>query len=306
MISCAQIYTPDRKGILVAVFLADMLNTIFREILSTIEDHNPDIPQNTTGKAHLGLFIAVAIVIIAISAIVSLWVISTCDTDTKAIKTLLLAVQLVGAVLYYYGDNITYIADHYGEALGWSQRNIDNNKKAANITLGLALVFQHFLIPLLIEAAGLCIEGNMKSNKNMSHSSMNMITTFLPLDAFFTLATRTWQTEPCDKIGSWIFVSLITLSLLIVYSFLSCRTRYSCCGVLVLAISLPVYLVADNPLPLDCTSGHSILRLCFSIGTFLVVLIAAIPALYCHCTRTPTSKSVKQENNDDYHDESSL
>ena len=314
----------DGKGTVVSVFLADMLNTIVRE---TVEVYHLDMSKQVNfhrGKVHLGLFLVVGISVILLSTIANLCFICHGIRDAKiaAFKAILLAVQWVGAVLYYYGDNITYITE-YGKALGWSQTVVKDNNKAANIALGLALVFHHFIAPLVIEAGHLfnaksnekAQSGGPKALQYRSHSGLNMIASFLTLDVIFTLATRTWITKLCDKTGSWIFICLIALSLLIVYSILSCRTWCSCCGVLLLAISLPVYLVADNPLPLDCPSvynasnatnynasnptnasvhialGHNIARLCLSIATFVVVLTAAITAL---CSRFRTVKKKKR------------
>jgi hypothetical protein len=300
----------DGKGTVVSVFLADMLNTVIREIIE-VNHLNMTEPVFYRGKAHLCLFLVVGITVILLSTIVNLCFICHGIHDAKiaAFKAILLAVQWVGAVLYYYGDNITYITEYTQNSLHWSKTVIDDCNKAANITLGLALVFHHFIAPLVIEAGHLF---NAKSNEKAhsdgpkalqyrSHSGLNMIATFLTLDVIFTLATRTWITDLCDQTGSWIFIGLIGLTLLIVYSILSCRTWCSGCGVLLLAISLPVFLVADNPLPLDCpsnvseqnasghnasgynASGHNILRLCLSIASFVVVLPAAISALYSHC-----------------------
>ena len=158
----------------------------------------------------------------------------------------------------------------------------------------------------------------------MAACSAVVLASFLTLKVIFTLATRTWTKELCDKTGSWIFICLIALSLLITYSILSCRTWYSCCGVLLLAISLPVYLVADNPLPLDCpsvysasnatnasghnasnasrpsASGHNILRLCLSIASFVVVLTAAITALCSRCRTLKKKKRYKRVNQEDH------
>ena len=236
----SQAHMMDGKGTVVSVFLADMLNTIIREIVQVF--HVNMSKQVHTGEAHLGLFLIVGVSVILLSAIVNLCFICHGISNAKiaAFKAILLAVQWVGAILYYYGDNITYIAQYSN----WDQKVIDGNNKAANIALGLALVFHHFIAPLVIEAGQLF---NAKSNetandkahsdgpkamKYRSHSGLNMIASFLTLNVIFTLATRTWTKELCDKTGSWIFISLIALSLLIVYSILSCRTWCSCLGVL--------------------------------------------------------------------------
>lgn len=279
-----------------------MLNTILRETIEVFKPNQSDFSHASQAwRAHRATFLAVAIPVIFLSIIVNLCFIchGVRDRKTAAFQTILVVVQWAGAILYYYGNNITFIMDRYGQSLKWSNNTINENKKAANIALGLAPVFHHLLVPLIIEASHLFIGDNakpkeenehkLKASKYRSHSGLNMITTFLTLDVFFTLATRTWSAESCNKTGSWIFVAIVTLALVIMYSVLSCRTFCSGFGVLVLSLSLPLYLVAENDLPLDCTGKfrYHKLRLCFSIAAFVVVLTAAITALCsrCHCRR---------------------
>ena len=67
----SQAHMMDGKGTVVSVFLADMLNTMIREIVQVF--HVNMSKQVDTGKTHLGLFlILVGVSVILLSAIVNL------------------------------------------------------------------------------------------------------------------------------------------------------------------------------------------------------------------------------------------
>ena len=53
-------------------------------------------------------------------------------------------IQTLGAILYFYGDNIGYIMQNYSEELGCGDQCILNNQIAAIMSLGLALIILHF------------------------------------------------------------------------------------------------------------------------------------------------------------------
>jgi hypothetical protein len=48
-------------------------------------------------------------------------------------------------------------------------------------------------------------------------------------------------------------------------------------------INLPFHLLADNPLPLNCDSGHNTLQRCFSLIGLILMTSAAVEILYLPC-----------------------
>lgn len=72
------------------------------------------------------------------------------------IKLIFLVIEVVGALLYFFGDNILYIVLKYGEALGCDQQCVESYRAAAIITLGLALMVFLLVPPCLQKIMQLC------------------------------------------------------------------------------------------------------------------------------------------------------
>lgn len=112
------------------------------------------------------------------------------DKDALFFKVAFLVVEILGGTLYFYGDNITYIFDQYGNALGCGEQCMENNRIAAVITLGLALMFYHLFPPCLQKIAAQC---NVPEPTPW-YSASNMMTIILKVDALFTVVAIMAQT----------------------------------------------------------------------------------------------------------------
>ena len=132
---------PQSKGVLVLILLTDTLNSFIREAISF------------SGNNHTN-----AIITVVFFALVLLFVFGpSCSGYIIHLfykenykQAIIALVEVIGALLYYYGDNIGYIISRYSEVLGCHEDCRYNNRVAATVTLGLSLVlFQ--LIPPCIE-----------------------------------------------------------------------------------------------------------------------------------------------------------
>lgn len=231
------------------------------------------------------------------------------ERRTLRIKIALLLVEVIGAMLYFYGDNITFIFDQYGEVLGCDQKCIENNRIAAIITLGIALIFYHLFPPCLQKVAS--IAALPKSTG--WYSASDMITTILKVDTLFTVvAIMAQTTDFCSKTDLTISIAFLFVSVAvgIALMFIYCTFSFNLLAdhkewrwivplaFIILVIAFPMYVLADNQQPLDCafgcdsfafnqtqnigckSVGNSALRLGFTAVTFIAVSILSL-LLFC-------------------------
>ena len=124
-----------------------MIYTIIREIISLTA-----VNQQVAGRAALAMLIILKFIILLIFPVLVHVVIYHYFIEKKARKkritrfhALLVFVQVIGILLFTYGDDISNITLTYGEVLGCDSRCIENNKIAAAITIGLSLFIFHIL-----------------------------------------------------------------------------------------------------------------------------------------------------------------
>jgi hypothetical protein len=283
---------PESKGTLILVLLADMMNAVTREAI-LIQDN---VTNNLRGNLQVGSIAVIGVLFFVIlSSINLLYIWSKHSSRTRKMKVALWAVHMVGAILFYYGDNITYLADNYGKSLDWSEQVIENHRNAATISVGLALVFFCFAPACLRKVAN---KYDIYIVDSAPYSAFDMITTIATLEALYTLVVRTPPTESCDKTVSISFIVLCSIAgtvLIVTYCAMYNKSdtddRPTVKHVkrtlfFLLLIALPLHLLADSPLPLDCVSGHNVLRLCFSVFGLLFASIATAALFWLNCTTT--------------------
>ena len=256
----------DIRGTLVFTVLADTTNTVLQET-------STDVPP-----------------FVCICAAIIIWLFvylsPKCAGDDRLlpVKVPILLFSVIGAFLYYCGDNIIAPTDMEGES--------NSQSTAENIILALSLVF-HF-IPSCLH--WLCI---IKCNNEVPHTpwtpAFDTITAFIILDTLFTLVTRIPGMENCDNIGSWtILIAFIVLGVIISIclfkpvkkswycphshskSDMCCCCKLGTIAFFILLITLPFWLLADNHLFLDCTAPKSNVRLGFAAFSLAGMALVAI------------------------------
>ena len=129
-----------------------MIYTIVREIISLATVNQQDEAQAAGGRAALAMLVILKFTTLLILPGILHILIYHCFIEKKAreknntrFHTLLVIVQIIGILLFTYGDNISNITLTYGEVLGCNTRCVENNKIAAAITIGLSLFIFHIL-----------------------------------------------------------------------------------------------------------------------------------------------------------------
>ena len=303
---------PHSKGILIFVLLADMLNTIIREIISLSAPS--DSSQHAAGVATVVLFVLVVLLFFGILSTLNIIYVGCKGGDYMRFKIFVLLVEIFGAVLYFYGDNVGFIFDRYGSVLGCGPQCIENNRIAAIIALGFALMFYQ-LFPMCIRK--IADYNQIEHTSTGWYSASDMMTTILKIDAVFTVVAIMAQTNDfCSRtdvsisVAFFIICLVVGISLMFVYCSVSAlelsnnNNTEAWCWIapltfIMLVISFPMYVLADNLQPLDCAwecdsfasndtlndlmcnnVGNSALRLGFTLVAFLTVGTLSL-VLFC-------------------------
>ena len=272
--------------ILLALF-ANVLYTISREIiiLATHEDQD----REKAALADVVIFSILGFIFLCIFP--AIYIISKLRSSvgiTVTTEALLVAIlaELLASMLYYYGDNINYMTQRYGEELGCGAQCITNNKIAALITLQVSLIV-FFVLPLLTRKY-LKRKGSGRNHKrgfvNSSetgwYTAVYMIGIILQIDTLYTISIAVTDTLFAITAVAHDFefcsnnVIIVSSSLLIIYFLIGAFAiiiigRYVCLKIdnndkwyyitgagMVLIICLPLYMLADNEQPLDCAFGY--------------------------------------------------
>ncbi len=289
-----------------------MLRTIISEIISLSTDGGQG---RTAAIATITTFVLIVILVFGTLVIINL-VYICCKNKQVKTKTALLVAETIGALFYFYGDNISSIINQYGEELGCGSRCRENNRIAATICLGIALLFYQ-LIPPCLHKLEKVIEGSDSSSKKW-YSASDMMVTIVKIDALYTVVAVMAQTEDfCSPSDLSISVSFLLISfiagiiLLVVYCIIYSLTLSDdknaedyfwvpWVAFILLAICFPMYVLADNAQPLDCAFGcdtfatnqtindisckqvgNSALRLGFTLVTFIIMPLLSLVLFFC-------------------------
>ena len=260
---------PEDKVVLFFLFLADIANTILREATSIAAEMltaaSPDatmVHKRNAGLATASFYGVIALMLIITSIILMV-------IYRKPFKIALLLAQTLAALLYFYGDNINYLTQNYGEELGCGSTCRENNRIAAVILLGLALLIYFFLPQVIGELAEMC---KWKSEHTGWYHALNMISVIIKIDALYTaIAIKPPTDEFCGKTDLSLSIAFIILSSIagvtgvVVYGISTCKLydfknenkARSIVGIAVvmLFVCTIIYILADNHQPLGCAFG---------------------------------------------------
>lgn len=286
-----------------------MLNTIIREIII--------LTGNGRGQAIAAVVCFVVVVVVlffgilaTIQAIALMY--KNRNNDNWPFILVVLIIQIIGALLYFYGDNFIYILNRHGSDLGCGPGCVENNRIASVICLGCTLIIYHLLPPILKKFA----EYANLDNDDHWYTASNIITTIVKVDALFTVVAIMAQTSDfCSDAdlgisGAFFIISiLVGWGLMIVYGILSYwilddKSRITWLvpvATVTLALCFPLYILADNEQPLDCgfscdtfasnvtqneftcdVTSNSATRLSFTLVAFIAVGAISILLLFFH------------------------
>ena len=276
-----------------------MLNTICREIV---------ILSGGGRGAAIAAVVLFVVVLLFFGSLATIQSIVLCYKNEKHLtfNLVVLIIQIVGALLYFYGDNFIYILNRYASDLGCGPQCVNANRIISVISLGCTLVIYHLLPPCLDKIAK---HWKLKSTDHW-YTASNIITTIVKVDALFTVVAIMAQTsEFCSSADLGISAAFFVVSIVvgwalmgvyaaISYLILDEHANHSWLVPVVtvpLAICLPLYLLADNEQPLDCgfncdtfaanvtqneltcdVTTNSAIRLTFTLVAFIAVLSISI------------------------------
>ena len=273
---------PEDKITLLFYLLADVIYTIVTEIISLATVNQQDEMQ-VVGKAALAMLIILKFITLLIFPGLVHVVIYHYFIGEKARKkritlfhALLVILQVIGILLFTYGDNISNITLMYGEVLGCDSHCIENNRVAAPIAIGLSLFIFHIL-PQGFH--NVCKECEESSNTKLSSYrlfenthwfyALEMLIIIIKIDTLYTVITITTQIDRfCNSIDERLSIGFLTISCLLgaihmivngKYSHIDLqgksRSVYSITVLILAIVCLPLYLLAGNQQPLDCSFG---------------------------------------------------
>ena len=248
---------PETEGKLFITYIlaADFINSIAREII---------IVKGTGREEAAKWSIAIFTILLLF---LSIWplveciriLVCKCQPHKWNIPSL---VQYIGALLYFYGDNINEILEMYGDKLRCCKQCVENNSNAAIMALGLAFIILQFGPEIL----HVCIPPK-KHRKSIWYSALDMVVTITKIDLVYTTITSVTNV----KCTFSIYFNVISITAGIAHMISKCthlthnindlpfgRNKLQK-GVLwffcsLLMISFCLYIVADNPQPLQCIS----------------------------------------------------
>ncbi len=315
---------PEGRALFVIILLADMLNTIIREIIIAA---NGD--PETSALAAIIMFGIIAVLFFGSLAFCHF--IYLCVYRHHYTSFIESAIQTVGALLYFYGDNMTYILGHYGPQLGCDSECVTSNRIAGSFALGTALIIFQVIPHLLKKIKKMTTGKPLKIRYPSWVSAIDMITIIVSMDALFSaVVVMVESPEFCSRSDIGTSVSFIVVCTIVgifaeviywLYALHSSKDKDKTFNVLVtlaffiMIFCFPLYILADNHQPLDCAfgcdtfaanttindlscnnTGNAVTRLSFTVVTFS--LIAILSPIFFICRKHNENVVVVKEHAD--------
>lgn len=258
------------KGVLVFILLAVILESIVREIIL--------LGISGGGDEYVGAVIAMVSFVFSLAVVfgsmVVINIIYYCvirlDKDVF-FRVLSLAVYSLGSVLYYYGDNINDLLQLFGSTLGCDRSCRVNNRIAATISSGSALLIIKKYPGVQVQFHHLV---GFKDNSQVWFSAAEMVVLFVIFDALYnTVIAAAGDTgTTCDTEAIAVDVAFLVILVLVGVLFVTINFLFALkkseksmrhliyITYIVVLFSLPLFLFANNRQPMDCAFG------CDSLG----------------------------------------
>jgi len=314
----------EDSGLYITLLLSDVLFTILRESAILTGGDSPVVVV-------VG-FVLIATIFFTWLAIINFVYLYF----VKHERTLFVAsfIQAIGGLLYYYGDNVSYVLNQYHTALGCYEQCLTNNRITASFALGIALVIFNIWPPVLkklfIALGKKFTVAPTKAKYPDWSAALDMVAVFIKIDALYSAVTVMVESSEFCSRGDVISTNLFFILCMAlgattegIYYFYVYRTnRFGSkffkisitVGLVVLIICFPLYILSDNHQPLDCPFGcdrfasnltlnalncqeraNASVRLAFAILAF--VSVAALSLFYFIGDWTAKEVTVKEAIN---------
>lgn len=185
--------------------------------------------------------------------------------ENKCVHTLLILIQTTGAALFIYGDNINHIMGRYSKC---GNKCLEGINVSARLALGLSLTIFHAL-PHSLRKLFKCKDFSIEEEETVWLHALNMTTTIIKIDSLYTTVTTVVLIDKfCNntqEIVSWIFLLILFLFGIFMKVIDSVHSKMNIekknthkyikitSGISIICLLL--YLLADNPQPIDCAFG---------------------------------------------------
>ena len=193
-----------------------------------------------------------------------------CCIKQKFTSYLSSIIQTIGALFYFYGDNITHLLRAYGDELKCDTVCQKNNSIAATISLGFALIiFQ--IVPLILHKLYELIDKKGGKKKSSWFYAVDMIGMIVKIDTLYSAVVGMAKSpELCSKSDIGVSVAFFVICVVtgIVEEIMYCVYALALKGkvenslrvfriptmvaFILVIICFPLYILADNNQPLDC------------------------------------------------------
>lgn len=321
--ACTHTYThtqpklPGSRSLLVTILLADMLYNISREIIM-----NADGDEQASAIAAVVIFVLIAVLFFGLFAIEHF--VHLCCLKHQYTSCVSSSIQSIGALLYFYGDNIIHVIDGYGEDLGCGPICESDIHITAAFSLGMALIIFQIVPSILHKSFRICSKKEKEEN-NPWFPAIDMLTVFLKIDTLYSaVVVKATSQDFCDKSDIAVSISLMIVCVIVgliaetvyfIYALDADKEKDKTFrglvifGFIVVTISFPLYILADNHQPLDCAFGcdrfaanttindvmcnqaaNSGVRLSFNSVSF--VFITAVSVIFFSCKARYHEKKV--------------
>lgn len=307
-----------------------MLFTILREIVILSTKDRPN--GRTAGIATAVIFVLVLLffgVISAINLTHRCWK----SEEYGWVKIALVIVEICAAVFYFYGENVGFIYTQYGEALGCDEECMEDNRLLEILAIGIALLFYQIL-PSCVRKIG--DYKNLREQNYGWYSAADMLAVILKTDALFTVvvSAATQTTDFCSSrtdvqtsvafFAISILVGVLAMTVFCIITTLQFKQNPNSKDwhwivpftYLILVVCFPLFVLSDNPQPLDCAWGcdsfirnvtlnnerncniasNAAMRLGFSVVAFLSI-VSVLLLLY-GCRHNTAFKTVAKSDDD--------
>lgn len=214
---------PESGGVLVYILMADLLNSIIREIIIITVDNG-----GNKKSAAIAAVIAYIFVLLAVfgSAVVISFIYHCSKRDEHLrIRITSLLIQCSGALLYYFGDNINELLQPYAMEFGCGETCLLNSSIAGMIASGSVLVFYQEIPACMRKVKKLL---KYKEKTTLWFATSEMITVFIKLDALYNTVVREAAQidEFCDPKGIAINVAFIVIFVLVATALMTVNCLY--------------------------------------------------------------------------------
>ena len=250
---------PESRGILVLLLLVDMINTFVQELIQAINCN-----EKASAVAAVSIFGILNGIFILIAICNSCYLCYDKHEHSKW-NHLSLAIQAIGATLYFLGDHLSVLLSRHGNELCCdTECCLANSKIAGVVCQGVALVIFLVVPPAFHKLISECRDEPW-------YTPIDAITMILKIDTLYSMViTMVESPDSCSDINiavSTVFLGLLWIMGCIygsIYIYRSVdeteiRKVKIATAIIIVCVSmlcLPFYLLVDNNLPLDCVCRY--------------------------------------------------